>query len=85
MSVLSEETLKLKDVKMTFGQNCFHILRSEEYKSCTNGEPWAVKTKLGWTLCLPHPQQEAVQVTASCVTASKIDGLAEHIKFWWDI
>ena len=85
LSVLSEETLKLKDVKMILGQNCYHIHRAVEYKSCTNGEPWAVKTKLGWTLCGPLPQQKAVQMTASCVTASEDDALAEQIKTWWDI
>ena len=82
LSVLSEETLKLKDVKMILGQNCYHIHRPVEYKSCTNGEPWAVKTKLGWTLCGPLPQQK---MTASCVTASEDDALAEQIKTWWDI
>ena len=85
LSVLSEETLKLKDVKMILGQNCYHIHRPVEYKSCTNGEPWAVKTKLGWTLCGPLQQQKAVQMTASCVTASEDDVLAEQIKTWWDI
>ena len=85
LSVLSEETLKLKDVKMILGRNCYHIHGPEEYKSCTNGEPWAVKTKLGWTLCGPLPQQKAVQMTASCVTASEDDALAEQIKTWWDI
>ena len=85
LSVLSEETLKLKDVKMILGQNCYHIHRPVEYKSCTNGEPWAVKTKLGWTLCGPLPQQKAVQMTASCVAASEDDALAEQIKTWWDI
>ena len=85
LSVLSEETLKLKDVKMILGQNCYHIHRPEEYQSCANGEPWAVKTKLGWTLCGPLPQQRAVQMTASCVTAAEDDVLAEQIKTWWDI
>ena len=70
---------------MILGQNCYPIHRPEEYKSGTNGEPWAVKTKLGWTLCGPLPQQEAVQMTASCVTASEDDALAEQIKTWWDI
>ena len=41
-----------------------------------------VKTKLGWTLCGPRPQQEAVQMTASCVTASEDDAQAEQIKTW---
>ena len=30
LSVLSEETLKLKDVKLILGQNCYHIHRPEE-------------------------------------------------------
>ena len=77
--------MKLKDVKMILGQNCYHIHRPVDNKSCTNGEPWAVKTKLGWTLCGPLPQQKAVQMTASCVTASEDDALAEQIKTWWDI
>ena len=85
LSVLSEETLKLRDVKMILGQNCYLIHRPEKYKSGTNGEPWAVKTKLGWTLCGQLPQQEAVQMTASCVSASEDDALAEQIKTWWDI
>ena len=82
LSVLREETMKLKDVKIIFRQNCYRIHRPEEYKSGTNGEP---KRNLKWTLCGPLPQQEAVQVTASCVTASEDDALAEQIKTWWDI
>ena len=85
LSVLSEETLKLKDVKMILGQNCYHTHRPVEYESCTNGEPWTVKTKLGRTLCGPLPQQKAVQMTPSCVTASGDDALAEQVKSWWDI
>ena len=85
LSVLSEETLKLKDVKMILGQNCYHIHRPEDSKSGTNGEPWPVRTKLGWTLCGPLPQQEATQMTVSCVTASEDDALAEQIKTLWDI
>ena len=44
-----------------------------------------MKTKLGWTLCGPLPQQESVQMAASCVTTSEDDALAEQIKTWWDI
>ena len=40
LSVLSEETLKVKVVNMILGQNCYHIHRPVDYKSCTNGEPW---------------------------------------------
>ena len=66
---------------MILGQNCYHIHRPEEYKSCANGEPWAVKTKLGWTLCGPLPQQKAVQMTASCVT--KFDGERYEVGLLW--
>ena len=85
LSVLSEETLKLNDVEIILGQNCNPIHRPEENKSGTNGEPWAVKTKLGWTLCGPLPHQEAVKMTTSGVTASEDDAVAEQIKSWWDI
>ena len=71
LSVLSEEALKPKDVKMILGQNCNHKHRPEKYKSCTNDEPWTVKMKLGLTLCGPLPQQEAVQMTATCETGSQ--------------
>ena len=74
--------IETQDVKMILGQNCYYIHRPKEYKGCTNGEPWEVKTKLGWTLCGPLPQKEAVQMTASCVTASDDDYLAEQIKTW---
>ena len=70
---------------MISGQNCYLIHRPVKYKSCTNCEPWAMKTKLGRTLCGPLPQQKAVQMTASCVTASEDDLLAEQIKTWWNI
>ena len=46
LSFLSEETLKLKDVKMILEQNCYHIHRPVNYKNCTNGGPWAMKTIL---------------------------------------
>ena len=84
LSVLSEKTLELKE-EMILGQNCYPIHRPEEYKSGTNGEPWAVKTKHGWKHSGPLPQQEAVQMTVSCVTASEDDALAEQIKTWWGI
>ena len=44
-----------------------------------------MKTKLGWILCGQLPPQEAVQMTASCLTAPEGDVLAEQIKTWWDI
>ena len=47
LSVLGDETLQLKDVKMIFCQNCYHIHRPKKYKICTNDEPWVVKLKIG--------------------------------------
>ena len=44
-----------------------------------------METKPEWTLSDPLLQQEAVQMTASCVTASEEDALAEQIKTQWDI
>ena len=44
-----------------------------------------MKTKLGWTLCEPLPQQEAVQIAASCEAAYEKAGLAKQKKTWWDI
>ena len=70
---------------MILGQNCYPIHRPEEYKSGANDEPWAVQTKLGWTLCGPLPQQKAVQMTASFVTASEDDDVSKQNKTWWDI
>ena len=70
---------------MILGQKCHQIHPPEEFKSGTNGEPWAVKTKLGWALCGTLPQQEALQMTASCVRASEDDALVEQLKTWWDI
>ncbi len=44
-----------------------------------------MKTQLGWALSGPLPQQEATQLSTSCMLSNEGDQLAEQVCAWWDI
>ena len=62
LSVLKDSTISLGDVKVILGQDCYHFQRSSDYRKCGNAKPWAVRTKLGWMLSGPLPQQESAKL-----------------------
>ena len=55
-------TINLGDVKVTLGQDCCHLHRATNYRKCGNAKAWAVRTKLGWMLSGPLPQQESAKL-----------------------
>ena len=62
LSVLKDSTINLGDVKVTLGQDCCHLHRATNYRKCGNAKAWAVRTKLGWMLSGPLPQQESAKL-----------------------
>ena len=61
LSVPRDSTVNLKDVKVILGQDCYHLRRAIDHSNCGNAKSWAVRTKLGWILSRPLPQQESAK------------------------
>ena len=85
LSVLKDTTINLKDVKVTLGQDCYHLHRATDYRKCGNAKPWAVRTKLGWMLSGPLPQQETAKLATESLVAAEVDPLADQVKSWWSM
>ena len=83
LSVLKDSTINLKDVKVILGQDCYHLHRAIDYRKCGNAKPWAVRTKLGWMLSGPLPQQETAKLATESLVAAEVDPLADQVKSWW--
>ena len=77
---LPDIKVSMKDVKVIFGQDAYHLIRPLEYKSGDRKEPWAVKTSLGWTVSGALPKSETVSLTASCNLSVISDPLADQMK-----
>ena len=64
LDVLPDDILDLKQVKVVLGQDNYHFFPcciQERQKK----EPWAVKTKLGWSLSGPIPKHEVAQAAST--------------------
>ena len=86
VNVLPDGNYSLKDVKVILGQECYDLHRPIEYrKPEKSNAPWAIRTKLGWTLSGPLPQKEAKQLAVTAALATVEDQLSEQVKKWWDI
>ena len=85
LSVLKDSTINLKDVKVILGQDCYHLHRAIDYRKCGNAKPWAVRTKLGWMLSGPLPQQETAKLATESLVAAEVDPLADRVKSWWSM
>ena len=85
LSVLKDSTINLKDVKVILGQDCYHLHRAIDYRKCGNAKPWAVRTKLGWMLSGPLPQQETAKLVTESLVAAEVDPLADQVKSWWSM
>ena len=57
-----DSTINLKDVKLILGQDCYHLHRGTYYRQCGKAKTWAVRTKQGWMLSGPLPQQESAKL-----------------------
>ena len=85
LSVLKDSTINLGDVKVILGQDCYHLHRAIDYRKCRNAKPWAVRTKLGWMLSGPLPQQETAKLATESLVAAEVDPLADQVKPWWSM
>ena len=80
MSDLKDSTVNLKFVKVILGQDFYHLHRATEYRKCGNAKPRAVRTKLGWMLSGPLPQQESSKLAGESLFAAEQDPLAAQMK-----
>ena len=80
LSVLKDSTINLADVKVTLGQDCYHLHRAIDYRKCGNAKPWAVRTKLGWMLSGPLPQQETAKFATESLVFADVDPLVDQMK-----
>ena len=69
-------------MKVVPRQHKFHLLLLVGYRRGRRNDPWAVKTKLGWTLSGPLPKHKIAQI-ATTFLASDQNQLAEQLKTWW--
>ena len=83
--MLSDDNMILKNVKVVLGQDNYHLLFPVEDRKGKCNEPWAVMTKLGWTLSGPLPKHEVAQVAATCHVAAEDDGLGAQVKTWFSM
>ena len=82
---MKDSTVNLRDVKVILGQDCYHLHRGTEYKQCGKAKPWAVRTKLGWMLSGPLPQQESAKLATENLFAAELDPLAGQMKTQWSM
>ena len=82
LSVLKDSTINLKDVKVILGQDCYHLHRAIDYRKCGNVKPWAVRTKLGWMLSGPLPQQKTAKFATENLVFADVDPLVDQMKTW---
>ena len=80
LSVLKDSTINLKDVKVILGQDCYHLHRAIDYRKCGNAKPWAVRTKLGWMLSGPLPQQKTANFATESLFFADVDPLVDQMK-----
>ena len=80
LSVLKDSTINLKDVKVILGQDCYHLHRATDYRKRGNAKPWAVRTKLGWMLSGPLPQQGSTKLAIENLFAAELDLLPGQVK-----
>ena len=83
LSVLKDSTINLKDVKVILGQDCYYLRRAIGYRKCGKSKPWAVRTKLGWMLSGPLPQQETAKLDNESLVFADVDPLMDQMKTRW--
>ena len=82
---LTNQSYNLNDVQVILGQNCYDIHHPFEFKkSDDKAAPWAVKSKIRWTLSSPLPAKQAATL-ATTATSIADDKLANQLSKWWDI
>ena len=84
LTVLPNNQIEIKDVKVVIGQDNIHLLVPVDYRRGKKNEPWAIKTKLGWTLSEPLLKHEIVQIATVLATCDN-DQLSDQVKRWWSM
>ena len=79
LSVLKDSKINLNDVKVILDQDWYHLHRATDYRTCGNAKPWAVRTKLGWMLSGPLPQEETAKLATESSVAADVDPLADEV------
>ena len=85
LDVLPDNNVDLKNIKMVLGQDNYHLLFPVAYRKGKRNEPWAVKTKLGWTLSGPLLKHEVAQVAATSHVASEDNELGTQLESWFNM
>ena len=85
LDVFPNDKMDLKQVKIVLGQDNYPLLFPVAYRKGKRKEPWAVKTKLRWTLSGPLPKHELAQLAATSHVAATYDGLGAQIKTWFSM
>ena len=80
LSVLKDSTINLGDVKVILGQDFYHLHRAIDYRKCGNAKHWAVRTKLGWMLSGPLPQQKTAKFAIESLVFADVDPLVDQMK-----
>ena len=70
---------------VVLGQDNYHLLFPIEYRKGKRNQPWAVRTKLGWTFSGPLSKLEVAQVAETCHVAAEDDRLGAQIKTWFSM
>ena len=85
LSVLKDSIINLGDVKVILGHDCYHSHRATDYKKCGTAKSWAVRTKLGWMLNGPLPQQKSAKLATENMFAAELDPLAGQMTTRWSM
>ena len=84
--VLLDDKMDIKRFKVVLGQDNYYLFFPVQYRKGKRNEPWAVKTKHGWTLSGPTPKHKVVKIAAvASHVAAEDDGLVAQMKTWFSM
>ena len=87
MRKLPNQTKNMNEVQVTLGQKRYDVhqpleFRMSEYKT----SPWAVRSNIGSALRNPLPEKQTATLatTATSITATTDEKIANQLSKWWD-
>ena len=82
---LPNQNYNLNEVQVILGQDCYDIHHPFEFKNLEDKTaPWAIKSKIGWSLSGPLPAKQASTLATTAASIAD-DKLAIQLSKWWDI
>ena len=82
---LPNQSYNLNDVQVILELDCYDIHHPYEFKkSQDKSKPWAMKSKIGWTLSGPLPAKQAATLATTATSIADVK-LANQSSKWWDI